>query len=118
MSGESKEAAINRHLQGGGITLDDVGHVWLMDDDFCESILPWTRDKHLGCIRRIGRAPYKQVTGYHRRSLAETAMFRVKTLFGNQARSRGSAGRAAELLIRCNALNRIAHLGLPDSYAV
>jgi transposase len=80
--------------------------------------LPWTRDKHLGCIRRIGRAPYKQVTGYHRRSLAETAMFRVKTLFGNQARSRGSAGHAAELLIRCNALNRIAHLGLPDSYAV
>jgi hypothetical protein len=38
LSGESKEAAINRHLQEGDITPNDVGHVWLMDDDFCESI--------------------------------------------------------------------------------
>ncbi|HEX2243371.1 MAG TPA: hypothetical protein VHK27_08990 [Gammaproteobacteria bacterium] len=36
--GESKEAAIDRHLQERGITLDDVGYMWLWGDDFCESV--------------------------------------------------------------------------------
>jgi hypothetical protein len=35
---ESKEVAINRYLRERGITMDDVGCMWAMGDDFCESI--------------------------------------------------------------------------------
>jgi hypothetical protein len=79
---------------------------------------PLARDENLRRIRRIGRAAWKQEIGYHRRSLAETAIFRVKTIFGDRVRARGFAGQAAEMLIRCAALNRMTHLGMPDSYAL
>ncbi len=79
---------------------------------------PLARDKNLRYIRRIGCAAWKQKLGYHRRSLAETAVFRIKAIFGDRVRSRGFQAQAAEMLIRCSALNRMTHLGMPDSYAV
>ena len=79
---------------------------------------PLARDENLRCIRCVGRKRWKQACGYHRRSLAETTVFRVKTIFGNRVRSRSFEGQAAEMLIRCAALNRMTHLGMPDSYAV
>jgi len=75
------------------------------------------RDEHLRTIRRTGRAAWKKESSYHRRSLAETAMFRIKTLFGERIRSRSFEGQAAEMLTRCAALNRMTHAGMPDSYA-
>jgi len=39
------------------------------------------RDENLRRIRAVGRARWKQESGYHRRSLAETAMFRLKTIY-------------------------------------
>ncbi len=77
---------------------------------------PLARDEILRCIRRMGRAAWKRASGYHRRSLAETAMFRIKTIFGDRMRARSFSGQAAEMLIRCAALNRLTHLGMPDSY--
>ena len=79
---------------------------------------PLARDKNLRCIRRIGRAAWKQKIGYYRRSLVETAIFRVKTIFGDRVRTRSFEGQGAEMLIRCAALNHMTHLGMPDSYAV
>lgn len=79
---------------------------------------PLARDENLRCIRRMGRKRWKQACGYHRRSLAETTMFRIKTMFGERVRARTFEGQTAELLIRCNALNRMSHLGMPDSYAI
>jgi hypothetical protein len=38
MHGERKQDAIDRYLQERGITLDDVGCLWLWGDDFCETI--------------------------------------------------------------------------------
>jgi hypothetical protein len=80
--------------------------------------LPLARDKNLRDIRRIGRAAWKQKLGYHRRNLAETAVFRIKTIFGDRVRSRLFEAQGMEILIRCAALNRMTHLGMPDSYAV
>ena len=40
------------------------------------------RDENLRRIRQVGRKAWKQEVGYHRRSLAETQMYRVKTIFG------------------------------------
>ena len=69
-------------------------------------------------IRHIGRKHWKRKCGYHRRSLAETAIFRIKTIFGDRVHSRSFEGQGVEMLIRCAALNRMTHLGMPDSYAV
>jgi IS5 family transposase len=76
------------------------------------------RDENLRRIRQIGRAAWKQECGYHRRSLAETAMFRLKTIFSARVTARGFAGQAAQVLVRCAALNRMTHLGKPYSYRV
>jgi IS5 family transposase len=74
------------------------------------------RDQNLRRIRQVGRAAWKRESGYHRRSLAETAMFRLKTIFSDRVTAHGFAGQAAQVLVRCAALNRMTHLGRPDSY--
>jgi IS5 family transposase len=76
------------------------------------------RDENLRSIRRTGRAQWKRDSNYHRRSLAETAVFRVKMIFGERVSARSFQGQAAQLLVRCAALNRMTHLGMPDSYAL
>ena len=76
------------------------------------------RDQNLRRIRQIGRAAWKRECGYHRRSLAETTMFRLKTIFSERVTARGFAGQAAQVLVRCAALNRMTQLGKPDSYRV
>lgn len=76
------------------------------------------RDENLRGIRRHGRAKWKRESGYHRRSLAETTMFRLKMIFGERVGARSFEGQAAQMLMRCAVLNRMTHLGMPDSYAV
>lgn len=76
------------------------------------------RDENLRSIRRHGRAKWKRESDYHRRSLAEVTVFRLKMIFGERASARSFAGQAAQLLVRCAALNRMTHLGMPDSYKV
>jgi len=75
------------------------------------------RDENLREIRRKGRAQWKRDSNYHRRSLAETQVFRVKMIFGERVSARSFDGQAAQLLVRCATLNRMTHLGMPDSYA-
>lgn len=69
-------------------------------------------------IGQVGLAPWKKESGYHRRSLAETAMFRLKTLFGGQLQARCFDAQVAEAYIRCAALNTMTRLGMPNSYRV
>ena len=76
------------------------------------------RNRNLKRIEAVGRAQWKQESGYHRRSLSETAMFRFKVIFGNRCSRRTFDNQAAELLLVCAALNRMTHLGMPDSYAL
>ncbi len=77
---------------------------------------PWQRDENLRAIRRLGRRQWKQETGYHRRSLAETAFFRLKTIFGATLAARTFAQQATELFLKVAALNRMTQLGMPQSY--
>lgn len=69
-------------------------------------------------VEQQGSKNWKQESGYHRRSLAETAMFRIKTLFGNQLKAHLFESQAVEAFVRCVVLNRMTALGLPDSYPV
>jgi hypothetical protein len=77
---------------------------------------PLQRDAHLRRIRRVGRARWKREVGYHRRSLAETAVFRLKAAFGDRLSARTHDGEATQVFLRCAALNRMSALGMPDSY--
>ncbi len=76
------------------------------------------RDENLRRIRKIGRSAWKEESGYHERSLAETAMFRMKTIFGGGVASRSPAQQATEAGIRCRALNIMTHQGMPQSERV
>jgi hypothetical protein len=79
---------------------------------------PHPRDEALRCIRKLGRKQWKRATGYHRRSLSETAIFRHKTAFGGKVHSRKFENQATELLCQCAMLNRMIHLGKPVSVPV
>ena len=76
------------------------------------------RDEDLRRIRRIGRAAWKEESGYHRRSLGETAMFRMKTLFGAGVSCRADEQRATEVGVRCRAMNIMTHQGMPETVRV
>ena len=76
------------------------------------------RNDNLKRIHTIGRDAWKHESGYHRRSLAETGMFRFKTIFGNHLQSRVLARQITEARVKCAALNRMTHLGMPESYPV
>lgn len=62
-----------------------------------------------------GRKLWKKLKGYHRRSLAETAMFRFKQLFGSKLTSRKLETQRAESRAKCEALNIMTRLGMPES---
>jgi hypothetical protein len=76
------------------------------------------RDKNLRRIRKVGRKKWKKFAKYHRRSLVETAMMRVKTIFGSGLSSRRFQNQATEMRVRCAALNRMTELGMPESYPI
>ncbi len=61
---------------------------------------------------------WKEANNYHRRSLVETMMSRMKSIFGDQMRSRTFENQRADLLIRCYAINKMNTLGLPESILV
>jgi IS5 family transposase len=76
------------------------------------------REQAVRRIEEIGRPAWKQEVNYHRRSLAETMMFRQKTIFGDHLSSRKMVTQTTEVRIRCAALNRMTHLGMPQSACI
>jgi len=76
------------------------------------------RDAHLRRIAEIGRTAWKQECGYHRRSLVETGIFRLKKIFGPNLSARSLENQQQEVRLRCAALNRLTALGMPESYPV
>jgi hypothetical protein len=76
------------------------------------------RDRTVRRIGQIGRKAWKREARYHRRSLAETAMYRMKTIFGPRLSARTLRRQQTEAAIRCRALNRMTRLGMPQSYPV
>jgi hypothetical protein len=68
--------------------------------------------------REVGRDEWEKEVGYHRRSLAETAMMRLKTIFSDRLKSREWRRQETELRLRCGALNKMTSLGMPQSHAV
>jgi hypothetical protein len=64
-----------------------------------------------------GRALWRQVTGYHRRSRVETKMHRVK-LLGQRLSARDFDRQVAEIQIHAAILNGFTALGIPQAVAI
>ncbi len=59
------------------------------------------------------RRLWKVLKGYHKRSLVETTMYRIKQLTGGELRSREWERQCTESYIKCLYVNKITKLGMP-----
>ena len=73
------------------------------------------RDETINEVRQLGRKEWKVASGYYRRSLAETAMFRVKTLLGNRLSTRTLEHQKVEVAIWCQIINKMTRIGMPKT---
>ena len=76
---------------------------------------PLPRDEAIRYIRGHGRKKWKRVSGYHRRSLAETAVYRFKQLMGRFVEARRWENEKVEVRLKAKALNRMTRLGMPQT---
>lgn len=79
---------------------------------------PLVRDQAIRKIKRNGKQAWKEENNYHKRSISEMAMFRLKSLFGGKLSSRTFANQASEVFIKCGLLNVFAIAGLANSKPV
>ncbi|POP41502.1 IS5/IS1182 family transposase [Superficieibacter electus] len=63
-------------------------------------------------------ARWKWTTDYNRRSIAETAIYRIKQLSGGSLTLRDYDGQVAEALAMVRALNRMTKAGMPESVRI
>ncbi len=75
----------------------------------------WDRNEAIRQIDRRGRQAWKEHSGYHRRSLAETAVSRLKGAFGERLKNREPTNQKTEIALRCKLLNWFVLLGMPLS---
>jgi transposase len=73
------------------------------------------RDRHIAMIAQHGRIGWQRRSGYNRRSLVETAVYRYKTIIGRRLCARSLLNQRTEARIGCNVLNRMTRLGMPVS---
>ncbi|MBM3207949.1 MAG: IS5 family transposase, partial [Chlamydiae bacterium] len=76
------------------------------------------RDETLQMIYKMGNneealKKWKKIRGYHRRSLVETAISRIKGIPGNTLKSRSLINQHHEILLKSLIINKLNTLGLP-----
>jgi hypothetical protein len=72
------------------------------------------RDAILAEIETKGRAGWKEASGYHRRSIAENMMYRLKQL-GDRLFSRAFERQVTETHVRAAIINQFTYLGMPNA---
>lgn len=91
-----------------------------------EGAAPWRlrmpgaawRNEAISAIASSSRRKWKMVSGYHRRSLAETLMYRLKVLTGRELAARTIGAQATEVAVRVAVLNRMTALARPQSVRI
>lgn len=87
-----------------------------------KNAVPWEaehpRTQALQEIEEKGREQWMDDTGYHHRSIAENAMYRLKQLFGDSVASRNFDAQVVEIHARIAAMNLMTYLGMPVSVRV
>ncbi|BET10865.1 hypothetical protein THI4931_19070 [Pandoraea sputorum] len=78
----------------------------------------WKVHEAIDVIEKSSRREWKVASGYHRRSLAETSMYRLKTLTGHSLWAREIGSQATEMAIGSGVLNRMTTLARPESVRI
>lgn len=107
------QAIKEREIRKAAIPPRKGARIWQHGKTKAERLI---RDENLRAVRRKGRKKWKEESNYHRRSLAETGVFRFKKIFSDKLQSREIENQFSEMIIKCAVLNRMTHLGMPDSY--
>jgi len=76
---------------------------------------PTKRDHNILFAEQYGKYRWQDYSDYNLRALAETAMFRYKTIIGDKLYSRKFASQKVETKIACVVLNKLTALGMPKS---
>ena len=76
------------------------------------------RDRHIATIEKHGRMGWQRRSGYNRRSLVETAIYRYKTIINRRLQARTLPNQRTEATIGCNVLNQMTYLGMPTSVRI
>jgi len=76
------------------------------------------RDQHIAVIEKHGRISWQRCSGYNRRSLVETAMYRYKTIIGRRLFARTLSSQQVEAKVGCNVLNRMTSFGMPATIRI
>jgi ribosomal protein L13 len=76
------------------------------------------RDRTIRKVKKLGRREWKKVSGYHRQGTVENAFFRYKSIIGDRLRARHPKSQRVEVVVACNALNKMFDLGRPVSKAI
>jgi hypothetical protein len=74
------------------------------------------RNRHIRSINRIGRREWHLRSGFSKRSRVENVVHRYKAILGREMKARTVAGQRVEARIGCRILNKMAKLGMPESY--
>lgn len=84
-----------------------------------ENAVPWEenhpRTLIVAAVAARGMTSWKEASDYHRRSIAENAMYRLKQLFGDHLGSRKFETQVTEVHARVAAMNIMTRLGMPVS---
>ena len=78
----------------------------------------YARNVAIGRIAEVGKKQWKQEVGYHRRSLAETAMYRYKVIHGRRLYSRDFVRQEIETSLKVKILNIMTAQGMPMSVPI
>ncbi|MGC2235702.1 MAG: IS5 family transposase [Pyrinomonadaceae bacterium] len=107
--------AINKHKARAVIPPRRNAKIWQHGNSKKERLV---RDENVRRIRSVGRSKWKEESNYHRRSLAETGVYRYKQTFGARVASRREENQFNEMRLNCKILNRMTHLGMPKSECI
>ena len=102
VTGHGRVDAIDHHLVGRGRDHSRLQHAH-------------PRTAILEYRQHYGDKAWKVHSGYHRRSLAETAMSRLKTRFGERLSHRRFDTQTTQAYARLAAMNIMTRLGMPDT---
>jgi hypothetical protein len=75
----------------------------------------YPRDENIRHIQKTSRQRWKQESGYHKRSLIESTMFRMKRVCKGTLSFRNSSSQDNEVILLCTILNTFHSLGMPRS---
>lgn len=71
------------------------------------------RNEAVAALKAGELKQWKKYSGYHQRSIAETAMYRFKQLIGPKLSLRNYNAQVSEILAGVKAMNKLIGLGMP-----